>query len=291
MKNWIVAGVLAVVVPLAACHRAATPSLPVLPIGGSDFTLTDDDGERFSLSSLRGRAVLIFFGYTFCPDACPTTLSKLASVARKLGSDAGRVKTLYISVDPQRDTPAVLKSDLSNFDVDVLGLTGTKPEIDQVVKAYGAAYEIVPMPNSAAKYSVAHTTSLYALDTSGRTRIEFAYEAPVDDIVKGIREILTLPDSRESGSLQAASNTSPGTVTYPVKGKVVAVDGVGRRLTMDHEAIPGFMSAMTMTYPVKDGGQLEHLSKGDVVTAHLITRGGELWLEDIVVRQPEAAAK
>src|ERR1019366_5768830 len=100
----------------AGCPRHAADSIPILPIGG-DFTLTDHNGQPFELSSLRGKVVLLFFGYTFCPDACPTTLSKLASVSRKLGDDAKRVKTLYVSVDPGRDTPAVMKDDLSNFDV------------------------------------------------------------------------------------------------------------------------------------------------------------------------------
>jgi len=168
-----------------SCHRA----LPVLPIGG-DFALTDDNAHRFELASLRGKAVLIFFGYTSCPDACPTTLSKLSSVYHQLGSDAKRVKTLYVSVDPQRDTPAVLKADLSAFDLDALGLTGTKPEIDKVVAQYGAQYEIIPTPDSAMKYTVAHSTTLYALDTAGRVRMEFPYEATVDQITKGLEAVL-----------------------------------------------------------------------------------------------------
>jgi protein SCO1/2 len=183
-------GCLIAVTVCAACGKAApTTQVPVLPIGG-DFSLTDHNGQPFELSSLRGTVVLIFFGYTSCPDACPTTLSKLASVYRTLGNDARRLKTLYISVDPQRDTPAVLKADLGSFDVDALGLTGTKAEIDKVVALYGAQYEITPMPNSAAKYSVSHTTSLYALDVNGRARIEFRYEATVDEIVHGIKAIL-----------------------------------------------------------------------------------------------------
>jgi len=171
---------------LASCHKA---QLPVLPVGG-DFALTDYNGQHFELSSLRGKAVLVFFGYTSCPDVCPTTLSKLASVYTQLGSDAKRVKTLYVSVDPQRDTPAVLKEDLGSFDVDALGLTGTKPEIDKVVAQFGASYEIIPTPESAMKYTVAHSTTLYALDPNGRTRILFPYEASVDEIVKGLRAIL-----------------------------------------------------------------------------------------------------
>jgi len=182
----------AVALAVASCGRPAPParsSPPVLPKGG-DFTLLDHNGQRFDLPSLRGKVVLIFFGYTFCPDVCPTIMSKLASVTRQLGPDGKRIKTLYITVDPDRDTPAVLKADLGNFDVDALGLTGTKVEIDRVVALYGAAYEIIPTPDSAAKYTVAHSASLYALDGAGRMRIEFPYDATVDQIVEGIRAIL-----------------------------------------------------------------------------------------------------
>jgi protein SCO1/2 len=167
------------------CHREP----PVLTIGGN-FMLTDHNGQRFELSSLRGKAVMIFFGYTSCPDACPTTMSKLASVYSRLGADAKRVKMLYVSVDPERDTPSVLKSDLGYFQVDALGLTGTKAEIDKVVGLYGATYEIIPTPQSEAKYTVAHSTTLYALDAAGRTRLLFDYDATVDEIVSGLRSIL-----------------------------------------------------------------------------------------------------
>lgn len=171
----------------SSSSAAAAP--PVME-GGGDFALTDHDGKPFQLTSQRGKVVLIFFGYTFCPDACPTTLSKLSSVSRRLGEDASKVKVLYVSVDPERDTPEVLKADLANFRVDSIGLTGTKAEIDTVVQQYGAAYEIVPTPDSAAKYSVSHTTTLYALDPQGRLRTKFRYEATVDEIVDGIRAIL-----------------------------------------------------------------------------------------------------
>lgn len=175
---------------VACARRASNADVPVLE-GGGDFSLVDHDGRPFSLTSQRGRVVLIFFGYTFCPDACPTTLSKLASVYRRLGSDAKQVKTLYISVDPERDTPAVLKEDLGNFSIDAIGLTGSKDAIDTVVRQYGAAYEIVPTPDSAAKYTVSHTTTLYALDTEGRLRLKFRYEATVDEIVTGLAPLLS----------------------------------------------------------------------------------------------------
>ena len=186
MRGWLIALVALAAISLVSCHQA---QLPVLSTGG-DFVLTDDNGQRFELSSLRGKAVLIFFGYTSCPDVCPTTLSKLSSVYKSLGKDATRVKTLYITVDPDRDTPAVLKEDLGSFDLDALGLTGTKPEIDKVVALYGASYEIIPTPQSVEKYTVAHSTTLYALDPAGRTRILFPYEATVNDIVKGLKAIL-----------------------------------------------------------------------------------------------------
>ena len=274
-------GAWAVVAALAACARPEPPP-PVLP-GGGDFTLTDHNGQRFELSSLRGKAVLIFFGYTFCPDACPTTLSKLASVYEKLGNDAHRVKTLYITVDPDRDTPAVLKADLSNFELDALGLTGTKAEIDRVVGLYGAAYEIEPMPNSAAKYSVAHTTTLYALDTSGRTRMEFDYDATVDQIVKGIRAILAAPPAPESAAAAPASRPASLPARYALKGKVVSIDKTAKKLMVDHDAIPGFMGAMTMAYPVRDDQQLSALAPGDAITADVVQDGNGFWLEQIAV--------
>ena len=186
MRRYLLTLVTLALLPLVSCNRT---KLPVLPVGG-DFILTDHNNQRFELSSLRGKAVLIFFGYTSCPDVCPTTLSKLSEVERRLGNDSKQVKTLYITVDPARDTPQVMKDDLSNFDVDALGLTGTKAEIDKVVALYGAQYEIIPLPDSAAKYSVAHTATLYALDGQGRTRLEFPYDAKVDDIVAGLKAIL-----------------------------------------------------------------------------------------------------
>jgi protein SCO1/2 len=176
-----------VAMTLLGCQQAQEPALSV----GGDFALTDHDNQPFQLSSLRGKAVLIFFGFTACPDACPTTLSKLSAVYRKLGDDAARVKTLYISVDPERDTPENLKEDLSYFRIDALGLTGTKAEIDEVVALYGASYEIIPLPDSEAKYTVSHSSTLYALDAEGRTRILFPYEAGVDEIVAGLKSILT----------------------------------------------------------------------------------------------------
>lgn len=180
MRRWrtALAGLL-----LMACADPA-------PTIGGDFTLTDHHRERFELSSVRGKVVLLFFGYTMCPDVCPTTLSELSTVVSRLGADGGRVKTLYVTVDPERDTPEVLKADLELFRLDALGLTGTREEIDRVVALYGASYRIVPTPESAGQYSVSHSTTLYVLDGDGTVRRTFPYEATADEIVEGIRSIL-----------------------------------------------------------------------------------------------------
>ena len=172
---------------LAAISACASKPAP------KDFTLTDHTGQPFSLASQRGKVVMQFFGYTMCPDVCPTTLSKLTTVTARLGADRAQVKTVYVTVDPERDSPAVLKADLDLFDLDAVGLTGSREAIDKVVAMYGATYEITPTPNSAAKYSVAHSTTLYIIDQDGVVRREFPYEATADEIVAAIRPLLAAP--------------------------------------------------------------------------------------------------
>jgi protein SCO1 len=175
---------------------AAGSCAPPAPTIGGDFALTDHTGARFESQSQRGKVLLVFFGYTMCPDVCPTTLSKLSSVMRRLGDAKGDVRTLYISVDPERDTPEVLKADLALFQLDAVGLTGTRAEVDAVVKLFGASYEIVPTPESAGRYSVSHSTMLYLLDREGRVRQTFPYEATVDEIAAGIQSLLGRPAAR-----------------------------------------------------------------------------------------------
>lgn len=155
----------------------------------SDFTLTDEDGRQFHLSQLRGKVVLLFFGYTHCPDACPTTMAKLARAAKLLGNDADRVVTLFVSVDPGRDTPDVLKHYLDYFHLHSFGLTGTKDKIDAVVKQYGARYEI-EQSDSAAGYHVNHSTDLYLLDKKGELVKTFGYNDGTQTVVDGIRLLL-----------------------------------------------------------------------------------------------------
>lgn len=132
----------------------------------ADFTLVDHNGKPFQSTSLHGRPALLFFGYTHCPDACPTMLSRVARAYREAGAAADDIPTLFVSVDP-RDTPPILAQYLGYFTaVPAIGLTGTKEQIDHVVKQFGAQY-VIRDTGSAAGPSVDHTIRLYLLDREG----------------------------------------------------------------------------------------------------------------------------
>ncbi len=159
-----------------------------LSIGG-DFTLTGSDGKPFEMSSLRGKTVLLFFGYTSCPDICPTTLGALAQAYRELGKDdagektADKVKTVFVSVDPEKDTPEKLREYLDYFAVPAVGLTGTPEQLAAVAKQYGASYERVES-DSAAGYLIEHSTYLYLIDPVGRVRHLFRYGDKPEEIAR-----------------------------------------------------------------------------------------------------------
>jgi len=155
----------------------------------NDFVLTDQNGKPFHLSQLRGKVLFLFFGYTHCPDACPTTMAKLSQVYKLLGRNASQVVTVFVSVDPHRDTSSVLKSYLAYFHMNAIGLTGTKEEIDVVVKEYGAKYEIEES-DSAAGYHVNHSTDLYLLDQKGELARTFNYADGTQVIVDGVKQLL-----------------------------------------------------------------------------------------------------
>ena len=173
---------------LFACGGSPEPPPLSHPLGG-DFTLTDQDNAPFKLASRRGKVVLLYFGYTLCPEACPTMLAKLVRVFHLLGPRAKDVEVVFVSVDPRRDTPATLKSYLSYFKIPVTGLTGTKEEIDRVVHQYGAFYEFTDS-GSAAGPLVNHSTHLYAIDRKGELGPLFAHDDPPDRIAAEIEKLL-----------------------------------------------------------------------------------------------------
>lgn len=156
---------------------------------GGNFTLTSQFGAQTSLSQFRGKVVLLTFGYTFCPDVCPTTLAELTRVHRTLGEDSPRVQTLFITVDPERDSAARLKDYLSSFHPGIIGLTGPLPEISAVALNYGS-YFAKQDSNAAALYLMDHTAFTYLLDQEGVVRHLYHFGDGANLIVKGVRQLL-----------------------------------------------------------------------------------------------------
>jgi protein SCO1 len=142
-----------------------------LPIGqaaaavGGPFHLEDQNGKPVSDADMKGRPFLVFFGFTHCPDICPTTLFEMSQIMRALGPDADRTGALFITVDPERDTPAVMKDYLSNFDPHLRGLTGDQGSINAAIKAYRVYAKKVPLENG--DYTMDHTAVVYLMDKDG----------------------------------------------------------------------------------------------------------------------------
>jgi protein SCO1/2 len=159
----------------------------------AEFTLTNQDGQPLSLSDLRGKPVLLFFGFTHCPDICPATLAQFRQVKRDLGERGGDVDFVFISVDGSRDTPEAVKAYVEQFDPEFVGLTGSEDEVraiggDFFVFFNRAQTEGTP---SAAGYSVDHTTFTYLIDAGGSLRTIYPFQAPREMMVEDIEGLLT----------------------------------------------------------------------------------------------------
>ena len=147
-----------------------------------DFHLVDQDWKAFRLSQLRGKAVLFSFGFTHCPNVCPTTLSELAKVYRALpAEDRSKVQVLFVSVDPQRDRPETMKKYVPYFDDSFIGLTGTETQLAEAAKAYGAYYEIVKDPGqNPESYSVNHSAFTYLIGPDGEWKLLYNFDQLTD---------------------------------------------------------------------------------------------------------------
>ena len=157
---------------------------------GGEFTLTDQEGRPFQLAETHGKVRLLFFGYAMCPDVCPMTLSKVVQVRRQLATDADELMTLFVSVDPERDTQEKLRNYLGYFDLgDAAALTGTQEEIDSVVDLFKASYEI-ESSDSAMGYLINHTPYLFLLDRRGTVRALYRPSTKAEEIVVAVRTLL-----------------------------------------------------------------------------------------------------
>ncbi|WP_027804104.1 SCO family protein [Paraburkholderia dilworthii] len=186
-------GALLAMISLAGCTNRAEPwhltnvsgHLPDL-----DFTLTADDGRPVNGDSFKGRAALVYFGYTHCPDVCPETMSRLMQVLGKLGPDAQKVRILFITVDPARDTPHALHDYVGAFDPEhAEGLTGTDWQIESLAKRYRVAYQMEKRdPNGS--YEVTHSSAVYVFDAQGRARLLATDHDTPDAIAADLRRIV-----------------------------------------------------------------------------------------------------
>jgi protein SCO1/2 len=158
-----------------------------VPIGGP-IKLTDQDGKPFDSASLAGKPYAVFFGFTHCPDACPTTLSEIARTEDEIGAPAKDLTTLFVTVDPERDTPAVLKEYISNFGGNTIALSGTPEQVAEVAKAYRVFYKKVPTSDGG--YTMDHTAVLYLMNREGRFEDVVAYSEDHDRYVAKIKKLL-----------------------------------------------------------------------------------------------------
>ena len=156
---------------------------------GRDFHLTDHTGKPRALADFRGKVVVIFFGYTQCPEECPTTLSRLATAMQKLGPDAARVQVLLVTVDPERDTPEVLSQYVPAFDPTFLGLYGDAAATAEVAKEFKVLYQKQPGPTPGT-YSMDHSTGTFIFDREGRLRVYESYAQGPDALAHDIRALL-----------------------------------------------------------------------------------------------------
>ena len=183
---------------LAACDGsgaggAKKASFKATDITGADYgkslALTDPTGRARSLADWSGKVVVLFFGFTQCPDVCPTTLATMADVMKRLGPDADRVQVLFVTLDPERDTPAVLAPYVTAFDPRFLGLYGDKDATAKATRDFKVFFQKVP-GKTEGTYSIDHTAASYVLDGKGRLRLYVRHQQTGEDIAADIRALL-----------------------------------------------------------------------------------------------------
>ena len=167
--------------------RGAAGTLLASTIGGP-FRLVDQDGRTVTDADLKGKWSLVYFGYTHCPDACPTALNDIAIALDELGSKRSAVRPVFITVDPERDTPEVLKAYVTAFDAPILALTGTPEEVAQAAKGYRVYY--AKHPEAGGDYSMDHSSVIYVMDPEGRFTASFTHQSAPEEIAERLKKLL-----------------------------------------------------------------------------------------------------
>jgi len=181
---------------LAACDRPGGPPKPsfkATDVTGADYgktlALTDHTGAPRSLADFAGKVVVLFFGFTQCPDVCPTTLATMSDVMKRLGPDSDRVQVIFVTVDPDRDTPAVLGPYVTAFDPRFLALYGDKDAIAKAAREFKVFYQKVP-GKTEGTYSIDHTAASYVLDGKGRLRLYVRHQQTGEEIAADLKVLL-----------------------------------------------------------------------------------------------------
>ena len=183
---------------LAACDRVTTagpnPVFRGIDITGAqyarDFALIDFHGQPRHLTDYRGKVVMLYFGFVQCPDVCPTALTRAAGVMQRLGADATQLQLLFVTVDPERDTPELLRDYLAAFHPSFVALTGSADQIKAAADEFRAFYKKVPTGSS---YTMDHTALSYLFDRQGRVRVALRHEQTVDDYTADVQALLAEP--------------------------------------------------------------------------------------------------
>ena len=177
---------------LAACSEAK-PQFSAIDITGADyardFQLTDHNGQPRSLKDFQGKVVVMFFGFTQCPDVCPTSMAELAEVKKLLGKDGERLQGLFVTVDPERDTPELLKNYMANFDSSFLALRGTPEQLAAMAKDFKLYYKKVE-GKTPSSYTMDHSAASYVYDPQGRLRLYTRYGSGAPSLAADIRLLL-----------------------------------------------------------------------------------------------------
>lgn len=167
LKVALIVAALALALFAGACRNETDERFFKIP---TDFTLTDHTGAPFRMADQGGKVVLLYFGFTNCPDFCPQTLAKIRRAFEIIGARSAKVQTVMVTVDPERDTPEALKRFMDYYEIRALGLRGSPEEIRQVAAQFGVFYQRAPLPESALGYTVDHSTQLFLIDQEGRVR-------------------------------------------------------------------------------------------------------------------------
>ena len=192
-RHWVL-GALAL---LAGCDKLALPkstaSFQATDITGADFgrslALPDLTGRVRTLDDFKGKVTVLFFGYTQCPDVCPTTMAELAEVKKSLGADGDQVQGVFITVDPERDTPEVLKNDVASFDPGFVALRGTPEQTAAAAKEFKVFYAKVP-GKAPGSYTMDHTAASYVLDRDGKLRLFVRYGSGAPALAADLKALL-----------------------------------------------------------------------------------------------------